>query len=48
MPVEYSGMAQEHLTVRTRGGWFDVSHMGEIAIEAGVDDHHADIGVRAR
>ena len=32
MPVEYSGIASEHLAVRTRAGLFDVSHMGEIEI----------------
>jgi aminomethyltransferase len=32
MPVEYSGISQEHLAVRTRAGLFDVSHMGEIEI----------------
>jgi aminomethyltransferase len=32
MPVEYSGIAAEHLAVRTRAGVFDVSHMGEIEI----------------
>src|SRR5438105_12736657 len=32
MPVEYSGIVQEHLAVRTRVGLFDVSHMGEIEI----------------
>jgi aminomethyltransferase len=36
MPVEYSGLADEHLAVRTRAGLFDVSHMGEIEI-AGAD-----------
>lgn len=30
MPVEYSGIIEEHLAVRTRAGLFDVSHMGEI------------------
>ncbi len=33
MPVEYSGIAQEHLAVRTRAGLFDVSHMGEIEVQ---------------
>ncbi len=33
MPVEYSGLIEEHLAVRTRAGLFDVSHMGEIVIE---------------
>ena len=32
MPVEYSGITEEHLAVRTRAGVFDVSHMGEIEI----------------
>lgn len=30
MPVEYSGIIDEHLTVRNALGIFDVSHMGEI------------------
>lgn len=29
MPVEYTGITQEHLTVREAIGVFDVSHMGE-------------------
>ena len=32
MPVEYSGIVDEHLAVRSRAGLFDVSHMGEIEI----------------
>ena len=32
MPVEYSGITNEHLAVRTRAGLFDVSHMGQIEI----------------
>src|SRR5574339_1047205 len=32
MPVEYSGIVDEHMAVRTRAGLFDVSHMGEIEI----------------
>jgi aminomethyltransferase len=36
MPVEYSGITDEHLAVRTRAGLFDVSHMGEFEI-AGSD-----------
>ena len=32
MPLEYAGIAEEHLAVRTRAGLFDVSHMGEIEI----------------
>jgi aminomethyltransferase len=30
MPVQYEGIRQEHLAVRTRAGIFDVSHMGQI------------------
>ena len=33
MPVEYSGIKDEHLTVRTKAGVFDVSHMGEIWVK---------------
>jgi aminomethyltransferase len=29
MPVEYSGITEEHMIVRNRVGVFDVSHMGE-------------------
>lgn len=32
MPVQYSGILQEHTAVRTAVGLFDVSHMGEIEI----------------
>jgi aminomethyltransferase len=32
MPVQYSGIVEEHKTVRTAVGVFDVSHMGEIEI----------------
>ena len=30
MPVQYEGVRQEHVAVRTQAGLFDVSHMGEI------------------
>lgn len=33
MPIEYTGLTDEHLAVRTSSGVFDVSHMGEILIE---------------
>jgi aminomethyltransferase len=36
MPVEYSGITDEHLAVRGRAGLFDVSHMGQIEL-AGPD-----------
>src|SRR5277367_3103795 len=32
MPVQYSGLLDEHHTVRQRVGIFDVSHMGEIEV----------------
>jgi len=32
MPVEYTGVSQEHINVRENVGIFDVSHMGEIWI----------------
>ena len=32
MPVEYSGIIEEHMAVRTKAGLFDVSHMGEILV----------------
>ena len=32
MPVQYSGIIEEHHAVRTAAGLFDVSHMGEIDI----------------
>src|SRR3954471_20588426 len=31
MPVQYEGVRQEHVAVRTGAGVFDVSHMGEIS-----------------
>jgi aminomethyltransferase len=30
MPVQYSGLLEEHEAVRARAGLFDVSHMGEV------------------
>ena len=33
MPVEYSGLINEHLAVRKAAGLFDVSHMGELEVE---------------
>lgn len=32
MPVQYCGIIEEHLTVRSSAGLFDISHMGEIEI----------------
>ncbi len=36
MPVQYEGVRQEHVAVRTGAGVFDVSHMGEV-ITSGPD-----------
>ncbi len=33
MPIQYSTLKEEHLSVRNNAGIFDVSHMGEIFIE---------------
>jgi len=35
MPVQYSGILEEHKAVRERVGLFDVSHMGEFAVTGG-------------
>jgi aminomethyltransferase len=32
MPVQYTGVREEHVATRTRAGLFDVSHMGEIRV----------------
>lgn len=33
LPVQFSGIKNEHETVRTKAGIFDVSHMGEIEVK---------------
>ncbi len=33
LPVQYSGVIDEHLACRTSAGLFDVSHMGEVLLE---------------
>lgn len=33
MPVQYAGVIEEHLGVRSSAGLFDVSHMGEIEVK---------------
>ena len=32
MPIQYTGVIEEHMAVRTRAGLFDVSHMGEVDV----------------
>jgi aminomethyltransferase len=33
MPVQYSGIIEEHMAVRNDAGLFDVSHMGEVTVK---------------
>ena len=33
MPVQYTGIVQEHMAVREAAGIFDVSHMGEVFVQ---------------
>lgn len=33
LPVQYSGIKEEHQGVRNKAGLFDVSHMGEVAVK---------------
>ncbi|WP_347277140.1 glycine cleavage system aminomethyltransferase GcvT [Coleofasciculus sp. FACHB-712] len=33
MPVQYTGIGQEHLAVRTTAGMFDISHMGKFTFK---------------
>jgi aminomethyltransferase len=33
MPVQYSGIMDEHKAVRSASGMFDISHMGEVLVE---------------
>src|SRR5215469_8061425 len=32
MPVQYTSITDEHLTVRSAAGLFDISHMGEVLV----------------
>src|SRR5262249_8655948 len=32
MPVQYTSIVDEHLTVRQRAGLFDISHMGQVFV----------------
>src|SRR5215831_6668190 len=40
MPISYSGINDEHATVRSNAGVFDVSHMGEFILKG---DHALDL-----
>ena len=47
MPIEYSGIIDEHLTVCNAVGVFDVSHMGEVVYE-GPDALKIGVGMMTR
>jgi aminomethyltransferase len=42
MPVQYTGIVEEHQAVRTAAGLFDVSHMGELALRGEYAGHVVD------
>jgi aminomethyltransferase len=42
MPVQYSGIVDEHQAVRTAAGLFDVSHMGELGLHGEYSTHVVD------
>jgi len=42
MPVQYTGIVDEHVAVRTASGAFDVSHMGELRLRGDYAAHVVD------
>jgi aminomethyltransferase len=42
MPVQYTGIVDEHVAVRTAAGLFDVSHMGELRLRGPWSGHVVD------
>src|SRR5580704_14206262 len=42
MPVQYTGIVDEHQAVRTAAGLFDVSHMGELRLRGEYASHVVD------
>jgi aminomethyltransferase len=42
MPVQYTGIVDEHVAVRTAAGLFDVSHMGELELRGEWAEHVVD------
>ncbi|HLK36094.1 MAG TPA: glycine cleavage system aminomethyltransferase GcvT [Polyangiaceae bacterium] len=42
MPVQYTGVVDEHVAVRTAAGIFDVSHMGELRLRGEYAGHVVD------
>lgn len=45
MPVQYSGLIDEHIACRTQCGLFDVSHMGELLVEGPRSEAFLDFAV---
>ena len=43
MPLQYTGLVDEHLATRTRATLFDVSHMGEIRVEGPEAEQFVDV-----
>ena len=39
MPIEYTGITEEHKAVRSDVGLFDVSHMGEVLVTGPSPSH---------
>ena len=42
MPLEYSSIINEHMSVRKNVGMFDISHMGDIVISGSDADNYVD------
>ncbi len=42
MPVQYTGIVDEHHAVRNAAGLFDVSHMGELSLRGEYSGHFVD------
>jgi aminomethyltransferase len=42
MPIQYTGIVDEHQAVRTAAGMFDVSHMGELRLRGEYAEHVVD------
>lgn len=40
LPVQFTGIIEEHEAVRNRAGLFDVSHMGEVLVEGKDAEHY--------
>ncbi|GIS14284.1 MAG: hypothetical protein CM15mP116_08670 [Synechococcus sp.] len=47
MPVQFSGLIQEHKSVREHVGMFDISHMGFVRLEGLTPKMHCNSWCRA-